>query len=130
MRDKLPPTLERALLKWNHLTEAILVADKAGCAPWCQPTTSAIQRIQRAKSTGPFNVVFQHLLSSQRWGKSAHRRRCAACPMHHIALCDAPSRVNRFSAIKCFHLNKTRSKQIIPTAGLPRDTHVAAHCHI
>ena len=35
------------------------------------------------------------------WGKSVHRRRCAACPMHHIALRDASSRVNRFSAIKC-----------------------------
>jgi hypothetical protein len=28
------------------------------------------------------------------WTKSAHRRCCKACPMHHIALRFAPSRVN------------------------------------
>ncbi len=61
------------------------------------------------KSPGPFISECQQHRPFKGGGKSAHRRCCAACPMHHIALRDAPGRVNRFSAIKCFHLNQTRS---------------------
>ncbi|MEM6464440.1 MAG: hypothetical protein AAF724_21270, partial [Pseudomonadota bacterium] len=94
----------------NHLTEAILVADKAGCAPWCQPTTSVSQRSQGAKSPGPFTEAFQQLLPLKGGEVSADRRRCAACPHNHNPLRDAPSRADRSSAIKCFKLNQKRSK--------------------
>jgi len=34
------------------------------------------------------------------WTKSVHLVRCAACPIHRIALRTAPARVNGFDAIK------------------------------
>ncbi|MBD1544821.1 hypothetical protein [Roseibium aggregatum] len=44
---------ERVSFEFTHLTEVILSAEKAGCAPWCGSTTSASQHSQRAKSPGP-----------------------------------------------------------------------------
>jgi len=53
----------------TYLTAGILPSRQARGAPWCQPTTSGLQRRGRAKDRG------------LRWAKSAPRVRCGAGPM-------------------------------------------------
>ncbi len=103
-----------------HLTEAILVADKRVCVPWCYPTKSANQRSQGAKWPGPFTIDLQQFLPLKGGGNRPIGHRCAPCPMRRIARRDAPCRVNRFSTIKCINLVTTRSSRSLPVAGSQR----------
>ena len=74
-------------------TVEISFAHQARFAPWCRATTSGPQRRERTRDRG------------LRWGKSARRVRCGACPMPRIAPRAAPTRACQFAAMKWVNIH-------------------------